>query len=321
MSRITAIGITLLALWGIQLVGGVNGAVAAGDRPCSERATVTGTDGDDRLRGTKRLDVIKAGGGDDRISRVGPGDLVCAGVGADSVRGKRPPKQRQLARASAATYTQASAYGGDGDDRFALACPASGPDYVGWNIDAGPGDDYVDVTCANVDYVGGGPGNDELLLGRGHDWAFGGDGDDLIIDAYSAQDECDDDIPPLGFDPGTVPDRRCYLPCRPLSCGAWNPTATIYESWEDSLLGEDGADRVIGGNGPDAVSGTNGTENGGTDPDVLSGGPGGDALTGGPGHDLCDGGSGDTDVNGWGPPYSTGGITPDCEEHRNLEMR
>jgi uncharacterized delta-60 repeat protein len=50
-------------------------------------ATIVGTPGKDRLRGTPKTDVILALGGADRISGRGGDDLVCAGKGDDHVTG------------------------------------------------------------------------------------------------------------------------------------------------------------------------------------------------------------------------------------------
>lgn len=55
---------------------------------CAGRvATIVGRPGADRLRGTRKADVIVAGPGNDRIDAVGGADLVCAGPGNDVVNG------------------------------------------------------------------------------------------------------------------------------------------------------------------------------------------------------------------------------------------
>ncbi|MBA2476942.1 MAG: exo-alpha-sialidase [Actinobacteria bacterium] len=50
-------------------------------------ATVTGTDGPDRLRGTARADAISGQGGADRISGGAGGDLLDGGPGRDAIAG------------------------------------------------------------------------------------------------------------------------------------------------------------------------------------------------------------------------------------------
>jgi len=51
-------------------------------------ATIAGTRGSDRLRGTKGADVIAAGRGNDTVTGLQGDDLVCGGRGADELRGQ-----------------------------------------------------------------------------------------------------------------------------------------------------------------------------------------------------------------------------------------
>jgi hypothetical protein len=51
------------------------------------RATITATEGADRLVGTPGRDVIHTGGGDDRVDGAGGADLVCGGRGGDRLDG------------------------------------------------------------------------------------------------------------------------------------------------------------------------------------------------------------------------------------------
>jgi uncharacterized delta-60 repeat protein len=50
-------------------------------------ATIVGTQGKDRLQGTRKADVIVALGGNDKIAGRGGDDLVCAGAGDDRIKG------------------------------------------------------------------------------------------------------------------------------------------------------------------------------------------------------------------------------------------
>jgi hypothetical protein len=52
-------------------------------------ATVSGTTGSDKLRGTSGRDVIQARGGDDAINGRGGSDLICGAAGDDTLRGKK----------------------------------------------------------------------------------------------------------------------------------------------------------------------------------------------------------------------------------------
>ena len=60
-------------------------------RCAGRQATIVGTAGRDRLRGTRRADVIVALGGNDRVSAAGGADLVCGGRGNDRLGGGRGP--------------------------------------------------------------------------------------------------------------------------------------------------------------------------------------------------------------------------------------
>ena len=56
-------------------------------RCAGRRATIVGDDGPDRIRGTRRKDVIVANGGKDKIRGRGGKDRICAGPGKDKVSG------------------------------------------------------------------------------------------------------------------------------------------------------------------------------------------------------------------------------------------
>jgi Tol biopolymer transport system component len=58
-------------------------------RCAGRRATIVGTPGRDRLRGTRRADVIVALGGNDRVTAGRGRDLVCGGRGNDRLFGGR----------------------------------------------------------------------------------------------------------------------------------------------------------------------------------------------------------------------------------------
>ena len=66
---------SLLAGWGA-------GEAAAGRQTCLGRqATIVGTPGDDRIRGTTNKDIVVAGGSDDVVRSRGGKDRVCSGKG------------------------------------------------------------------------------------------------------------------------------------------------------------------------------------------------------------------------------------------------
>ncbi len=121
--------------------GGGPGAGAAGRPPrCGGRtATIVGTAGKDRLRGTKRADVIVALGGNDTVAAGAGADLVCGGGGNDRLGGGGG-KDRLL--------------GGPGRDRLA----------------GGPGLDRL-VGQAGRDILLGGAGRDVCVGGAARDRA------------------------------------------------------------------------------------------------------------------------------------------------------
>ena len=109
-------------------------------------ATITGTSGDDPIRGTPRRDVIATFGGYDDIDGLGGNDLICSGAGNDHV------------------------LGGDGDD----VMRDEGFGYA----NGGPGDDDIAGFQAAV----GGDGNDLLRAGsvKRNVHFDGGSGDDRL---------------------------------------------------------------------------------------------------------------------------------------------
>lgn len=70
---------------------GPNSGAITGGRCGGVDATITGTNLPDQIFGTKRRDVVQAGGGDDAVlGRVGP-DRICGGPGNDVVKGHKGP--------------------------------------------------------------------------------------------------------------------------------------------------------------------------------------------------------------------------------------
>ena len=77
------------------------GAPPPAARCGGKQATIVGTAGRDRLRGTRGADVIVALGGNDRVVGRGGRDVICGGRGRDRALGRRgqgPPCRRPAAR-------------------------------------------------------------------------------------------------------------------------------------------------------------------------------------------------------------------------------
>jgi uncharacterized delta-60 repeat protein len=117
-------------------------------RCLGRKATIIGTDGRDRLKGTPKADVIVGLGGRDTIKGGGGKDRICAGAGNDTVDG------------------------GGGSDRVS---GRSGKD----RLAGGTGNDGISAGSGN-DRVSGGAGKDRILGGAGKDVLSGGGGNDTI---------------------------------------------------------------------------------------------------------------------------------------------
>ena len=146
---------------------------ATAGTPC----TITGTSGDDLLRGTNGPDVICGLGGDDRIrGRLG-NDLLRGGDGDDNLFGNAGPDR--LIGGSGSDFMVAGrgrdrSFGGPGQDFSGVS--SRGPDR--WA--GGAGTDHL-TDFSGLDRIAGGPGADGCLAtedGVGGDSIRGGPGRD-----------------------------------------------------------------------------------------------------------------------------------------------
>src|SRR5689334_4970185 len=128
--------------------GGGTGPNVTGRAPrcAGKKATIVGTNGRDRLKGTRKADVIVALGGNDKIDGASGNDIICAGAGNDTVSG------------------------GNGNDKV---YGEAGKD----KMSGGAGKDKLSGGAGN-DSLSGGKGNDTLLGGNGTDKLNGGAGKD-----------------------------------------------------------------------------------------------------------------------------------------------
>jgi uncharacterized delta-60 repeat protein len=130
-------------------LGGGGGKAGLPPRCGGKRATVVGTAGRDRLRGTRRADVIVGLGGNDSITGLGGNDIVCGGSGKDKLSG------------------------GDGKDRLD---GGSGDD----SVNGGAGNDRL-IGGSGKDKLAGASGNDNLAGGSGKDVLSGQGGKDRLV--------------------------------------------------------------------------------------------------------------------------------------------
>lgn len=134
--------------------GGAGGSPSTGVPRCAGKpATIIGTPGRDRLKGTRKADVIVGLGGDDVIAGLGGDDIICGGPGADALTGGAGA-DRLLGQGGADAIT-----GGAGADI----------------LTGGRGSDRL-LGGAGRDLLSGGAGSDRLLGGPGIDVLTGGPG-------------------------------------------------------------------------------------------------------------------------------------------------
>ena len=146
--------VTAATLGALMAVPFAAEAASAAPKCMGKRATIVGTMGADKLKGTPKADVIVAKGGNDIIDGFGGKDIICAGGGADTIRaGKGADKVN-------AGYGADRVYGQNGDDKLF-------------------GKDGRDV-------VAGGDGNDVVNGGVGIDACYVGSGTDKVQNCEKA---------------------------------------------------------------------------------------------------------------------------------------
>ena len=275
-----------------------------------DKATIVGTNGNDRLTGTAGRDIIVAGGGDD-VVRSGPGaDYICGGAGNDTLVGDG---QNDSILGSAGND---AIDGGSGFDWVHFP-EAIGPVQVDLtkgraqdgqpngvdtltSIEAAVGTPYLDTFVGNGarNWFFGDAGQDDFEGLAGDDVIYGGPGDDLVGGGPG-----NDTIGFLGQwipgNPGVEVDLRNNI-----ALGEGRDYLSYIESatgtfGKDVFNGDSENNRFYGSFGEDTLSG-------GLGDDTVSGGPGEDHLDGGPGTDFLDGG-GDMDT------CTTGESTQNCE--------
>ena len=261
----------------------LNVAVAAVGEPGEEFVgsdgddTIIGTDGDDTLTGGTGSDLLDGGAGDDTLNYTADGQWR----GALAVNVGDPGEARDGGSANIGGQNQSYDVfrGGDGEDTLNMTdgndalflddsysrAPVSGARVSDIeNINAGDGNDFVDLTSRTYEYgdvtVDGGAGNDVVWTNTGDDTLYGGSGNDSL-DGGSGNDS---------LDGGTGND---YLN------GA---------SGNDTLFGGDGNDWLYDSKGDNSLFGGAGTDQlySGVGDDRLDGGAGNDDLWGGEGNDV-----------------------------------
>ncbi|MEM9048825.1 MAG: M10 family metallopeptidase [Pseudomonadota bacterium] len=224
--------------------------------------TLTGTAGEDDLRGSEADDLIRGYGEDDRLSGNGGDDTIKGGEGKDRL------------------------LGGDGNDNL-----FGGNDRD--NILGELGDDRL-YGGAEKDKIYGGDGVDSIFGGEDKDQLFGGSRGDML---YGGADN-DNLMGQGGGDSlfgGDGKDRLTGGSGNDHISGGAGRDSMRAGTGNDTLLGEGGEDRLDGQEGNDSIDGGAGDDRiiGGDGKDRLAGGADDDMLTGGNGADVFVFASGD----------------------------
>jgi RHS repeat-associated protein len=248
--------------------------------------SINGGAGDDSINGGGGNDSINGGAGDDSINGGDGNDSINGGVGIDilvlnlsnqtsNLTLTNPSagiKLTSIVRASG--FERFNLTAGSGNDRFTLAGVING------------------VVNRQNDTLSGGAGNDTLSAGLGAiDYAYGGDGNDLLILDYSVGDtgggmSFSDGSVSSGFrrtsDGSTVLDQIIASNVEQFNITGTSKSDTIYTgAGNDTVNAGAGNDTVDGRGGNDSINGGDGNDsiNGGTGTDTLDAGAGTDTLT------------------------------------------
>jgi Ca2+-binding RTX toxin-like protein len=221
------------------------------------RDTLSGADGDDTLLGGSDRDSLTGGAGNDRLRGQGSSDTLDGGEGVDTV-------------------TES------GDVNFTLTdqqLMGIGSD----RLEAIERGELIGGIGANTLDASGFTGKATLVGGGGNDLLVGGGGDD-ILNGQEGDDRLDGG---LGND---------------LLSGGDGNDSIVGGGGNDSLDGGNGDDTLCGGDGNDGLAGRLGNDalNGQLGNDTLLGGDGNDTLLGGAGQDLALGEAGIDRVDGQG---------------------
>ena len=256
---------------------------------------VFGEGGDDDLHGgTGQTDLVLGGtatttsplGAPTRSWRVGRATTCSPATWRASSSTAVAGADRLVARSM-----KLSLYGGDGDD-FIDGYSGSdfdvdaGPgndivDLAGGNdgsterpVRGGPGNDVIHGE-GGTDWVDAGDGDDQVDLGSGDGgWARGGAGNDDLTTGTTKNTQ-------LRGDDGN--DTLTLTEIGSRADGGANADALTGSTWNDVLVGGPGPDKIHGGEGDDTLSGSDGD-------DEMWGELGIDVCHGGSGNDFCDGG-------------------------------
>ena len=280
-------------------------ASAAVPRCFGQRATIVGTAGDDRLRGTPGRDVIVGRGGGDLIRGRGGNDLLCGGGGSDLVfggdgrdrlhgggapDGLQPGAGNDLIVGGGSQFDDVRYPDATGPITGSLVTgqvTGLGRDTLESGIEQIVGGPFDDVIEGNDDFnlLIGLAGNDTLTALGGDDGLVGGAGDDVLdggdgfdfaenyfVDAFMSSDILAGPVTVnllTGTATGNGNDTLVAIEAASGSMG--DDVMTGNAENNDFVVLMEGNDRADGGAGDDTIDGGEGV-------DILDGGPGVDLL-------------------------------------------
>jgi len=278
-------GGALLRPYDLYVAGGAGNDRIDLSPATSDRAYVSGGDGDDTLIGSEGHDLLSGDGGTDSILAGGGNDIVSGDSGASKFTGVGGNDFLDGGAGIDTVYEWGNVdfvvtndrLTGHGVDQLSAiesvwiigAAGANRLDASGFVSPTGRvqfygrgGDDTL-IGSAGNDVLDGGDGNDRLY-GRGGADTLSGSGGDDVLRAGAGND---------------------------LASGGTGNDLILGGRGHDSLAGGDGNDIILGQSGNDSLQGDDGN-------DRIGGQNGDDVLFGGNGNDLLDGGSGSDTIHG-----------------------
>jgi len=287
------------------------------DHPTEGADVIHGTAGADTIDGLAGNDQIFGESGSDNLTGGAGNDFVSGGEGNDTLNYSVDGEwNNQYAAQDAETVSlndmnlsQDVFDGGEGndvlrltdgddaiflDDRYSVFPDGAGPRVVGIEtIDAGAGDDLVDLTSLDYDYgdvtINGGTGNDVIWSSSGNDILRGEWGDDQVFGGAGNDILWGDDGADVLWGGVGNDDLRANKGEDVLYGGAGDDILRAGKG-DDVLFAGTGDDILRGGQGDDVLWGDVGNDDlrGHTGNDVLIGGAGNDTLDGYDGIDTAD---------------------------------
>lgn len=257
---------------------------------------ITG-EGDDRIFGSDRENVIETNGGDDAVFGGLGNDVLRGGLGNDTLNGEVGDDRLNGGAGedvlngglgNDVIYAGAGndfTNGGEGDDEV---MGMAGND----TIDGGAGNDLLRGS-AGLDLIIGGTGNDTVFGGDDNDTIRGGAGDDTL-NGSKGEDFVDGEGGNDTLRGGANSDTLRGGDGNDVLRGEGGNDFLNGGNDEDLMFGSAGEDTILGGNGNDTLEGNQQADDlfGEAGDDILRGGDGFDFLDGGTGNDVLAGGNG-----------------------------